>query len=86
MSRKCQICGKKAISGNRVTRRGKAKKEGGVGKKITGISRRIFKPNLHKRKVLIDGKIKKILVCAKCIKKGKLTFVASPAKTNVSNN
>ncbi|MCM8819293.1 MAG: 50S ribosomal protein L28 [Candidatus Omnitrophica bacterium] len=86
MSRKCQICGKRAIRGNSIIRRGKAKKEGGVGKKITGISKRLFKPNLHRRKVLIDGKIQKILVCTKCIKKGKLTFASAITKPEVSNN
>jgi len=34
----CFVCGKRPITGNSIARRGKAKKEGGVGKKITGIS------------------------------------------------
>jgi large subunit ribosomal protein L28 len=72
MSRKCQICGKKAITGSSITRRGLAKKKGGVGKKTTGITKRKFFPNLQKKKVTIKGKIKKITVCAKCIKSGKL--------------
>jgi len=74
MARKCAICGKKAISGNSITRRGLAKKKGGVGKKTTGIAKRKFQPNLQRKRVIIDGKIRKILVCAKCIKSGKLTF------------
>ena len=86
MSRKCEICGKRAFVGSRITRRGKAKREGGVGKKTTGISKRIFLPNLQKRKALINGKIKRILVCTKCIKKGKLAFAASASKANVPNN
>jgi len=79
MSRKCAICGKKAITGNSVTRRGLAKKKGGVGKKTTGITKRRFKPNLQKKRVIIDGKVKKVLVCAKCIKSGKLILPAKPA-------
>ena len=34
--------------GNTVTHRGKAKYLGGVGTKMTGISRRRFRPNLQK--------------------------------------
>ncbi len=74
MARKCAICGKKAISGNSITRRGLAKKKGGVGKKTTGITKRKFQPNLQRKRVIIDGKIRKILVCTKCIKSGKLIF------------
>ena len=37
--------------GNRVETRGKAKYLGGVGTKITGISRRQFKPNLQRARV-----------------------------------
>jgi large subunit ribosomal protein L28 len=78
MSRRCEICGKKAISGSSISRRGLAKKKGGVGKKTTGITKRKFFPNLQRKNAVVDGKIKKILVCTKCIKAGKITL---PAKT-----
>ncbi|MFT5525713.1 MAG: hypothetical protein ACI9HK_003683, partial [Pirellulaceae bacterium] len=39
MARECQICGKGAQIGNSVETRGKAKYLGGVGTKITGITR-----------------------------------------------
>ncbi|MFH1876939.1 MAG: 50S ribosomal protein L28 [Candidatus Omnitrophota bacterium] len=84
MSRKCTICHKGSIVGNTIARRGKAKREGGVGKKITGKTRRTFSPNLQKRRILVNGKIQKILVCTKCIKAGKLTFATS--KPRVSDN
>jgi len=78
MSRRCDICKKKAITGNSVSRRGLAKKKGGVGKKITGISKRKFMPNLQSKKALVNGKIKKILVCAKCLKAQKFTIPTKP--------
>jgi len=84
MSRRCEICNKKALTGSSIARRGLAKKKGGVGKKTTGITKRKFYPNLQARKVVIKGKIKKILVCAKCIKGGKLPL--SKLKPAVSNN
>ena len=43
--------------GNRVARRGKAKYLGGNGRKTTGITRRQFKHNLQRVRVLEDGKI-----------------------------
>ena len=48
MARQCEVCGKKVQMGNRVETRGKAKYLGGVGTKITGITRRKFIPNLQK--------------------------------------
>ncbi|MBD3264120.1 MAG: 50S ribosomal protein L28 [Candidatus Omnitrophica bacterium] len=72
MSRRCEICGKRALTGNSISRRGLAKKKGGVGKKTTGITKRKFYPNLQPKKIFSQGKVKKILVCTKCIKSGKV--------------
>ena len=84
MSRRCEICKKKALTGNSVARRGLPKKKGGIGLKTTGITKRRFLPNLQSKKIIIDGKMKKTLVCAKCIKSGKLVLpIRKPA---VSNN
>ena len=47
----CEVCGKKPIMGNSVAHRGKAKYLGGVGTKVTGISRRKFKPNLQRVRI-----------------------------------
>ena len=47
MGRQCEVSGKKTSFGNHVTTRGKAKYLGGVGTKCTGVSRRMFKPNLQ---------------------------------------
>ena len=73
MPRVCDITGKRTRFGNKVTRRGKAKAEGGVGKKTTGISRRTYKPNLQRiRIVLPDGGIRRLRVAASVIKKGEV--------------
>ncbi len=42
MSKACDVCGKSASVGNQVETRGKAKYLGGVGTKITGITKRRF--------------------------------------------
>ena len=57
MSRKCAVTGKKNMVVNRVTRRGKARAAGGVGRKVTGVSKRVQHANLHKKKVLIGGAV-----------------------------
>ena len=72
MARECEICGKKAIAGNSIARRGMAKKKGGAGQKITGVTKRRFKPNFQKVRVNLKGNIKKILVCTKCLKANKV--------------
>ena len=71
MSQVCEVCGKKPSLGNTITHRGKAKYLGGVGTKVTGISRRKFRPNLQKVHVSEpNGTRKTKRVCAQCIRSG----------------
>jgi large subunit ribosomal protein L28 len=71
MGQACEVCGKKPTTGNQVTHRGKAKYLGGVGTKITGISRRVFRPNLQKVHVsTANGTHATLRVCTQCIRSG----------------
>jgi large subunit ribosomal protein L28 len=71
MARQCEICAKKVQMGNRIETRGKAKYLGGVGTKITGITRRKFVPNLQKIHVTLpNGTNKSMRVCVQCIRSG----------------
>jgi large subunit ribosomal protein L28 len=72
MGMHCPVCGKKPSLGNQIARRGKAKYLGGVGRKITGISRRVFRPNLQNIQVVIDGKVQRTRVCVQCIRSGRV--------------
>ena len=81
MSRKCPLTGKKTSSGNSVSRRGKAKYLGGVGRKITGKTKRKFKANIQRVRAVIDGKIVKINVAAKAIRNG---MIVKPPKRDWS--
>ncbi len=72
MARVCEICGKRAVAGNSIARRGMAKRKGGAGQKITGVTKRRFKPNFQKVTAIVNGAKKKILVCTKCLKAGKV--------------
>ncbi|MCD6416197.1 MAG: 50S ribosomal protein L28 [Planctomycetes bacterium] len=72
MARVCEICGKGTTSGRKYSRRGRPKYLGGIGIKTTGKSKRQFKPNLQRVRALVDGAPKRITVCARCIKSGKV--------------
>ncbi|MFN4260762.1 MAG: 50S ribosomal protein L28 [Gemmataceae bacterium] len=72
MGMQCPICGKKPAIGNKISRRGKAKYLGGVGRKVTGITKRTFKPNLQRIKVDMNGTVTRVRVCVKCIRAGKV--------------
>ena len=92
MARSCEICGKGFSMGNSVTIRGKQKYLGGVGTKITGITRRKFKPNLQKIKVALpSGGAKSMMVCTQCIRSGAVRkavkrppFKLNPADAKVA--
>ena len=67
----CEYCDKKPAMGNQIETRGKAKYLGGVGTKITGISRREFKPNLQRVKITTpNGTTRYARVCTRCLKRG----------------
>ena len=79
MSRVCAFTGKRTVSGRSISRRGKAKHLGGVGRKTTGISKRKFKPNIQKVRAIVDGKICRVRVSAKAMRMGLIT---KPPKRN----
>ena len=81
MSRVCEICGKGPVAGRVISRRGMAKKKGGVGKKVTGIAKRRFFPNLQKIRATLDGVRRTLRVCTKCLKAGKIQKASFMLKT-----
>jgi len=73
MGKQCEVCGKKPQGGNTVQIRGKAKYLGGVGTKVTGISRRRFEPNLQRIRVTVGrGTAATMRVCVQCIRSGAI--------------
>ena len=77
MSRVCYFTGKRTRAGRSIARRGKAKYLGGVGRKITGITKRKFKPNVQKVRAVINGKVCRVRVSTKAIHMG---LVEKPVK------
>lgn len=72
MSQVCEICAKRTQVGNQIERRGLAKWKGGVGRKITGKTKRKFKINLQKVRAKVNGAAKRMRVCTRCISAGKV--------------
>lgn len=77
MSRECFFLGKKTHSGRSIARRGKAKYLGGVGRKVTGKTKRKFKSNLQRVRAVVDGRVCRIWASAKAIRMG---LVVKPPK------
>lgn len=77
MSRVCHFTGRRTKSGNTIVRRGKARYLGGVGRKITGITKRKFKPNIQTVRAVIDGKVVRVKASVKAIRMG---LVQKPLK------
>jgi large subunit ribosomal protein L28 len=69
------MTGRRTRTGNRVSRRGIAKKKGGIGLRCTGRSLRKFKPNIHLVRVLTPwGSIVRMKLSAKAIKTGRIVM------------
>lgn len=74
MANRCSYSGKGPQVGHKIIRRGKAKREGGIGQNVTGINKRRWKPNLQTIRIMDEnGCVKKVKVCARYIKAGKFT-------------
>ena len=72
MSRVCEFCGKHTEFGSSIARRGLAKAKGGVGRKVTGVSKRTFKPNIQIVRAVINGETRRVKICTACIRSGRI--------------
>lgn len=57
MSRKCEICGKGPIVGNKVSH-------------AHNLTKRRWLPNLQKVRATVNGQTKRISVCTRCLRSG----------------
>ena len=75
MSRVCSVTGRRTRVGNRVARRGLAKKQGGVGRRVTGRTKRKFKPNIQTVRVLTpEGTVLRMKLSTRAIKTGVIVL------------
>ena len=63
MAKHCEICGKKPAVGRQVSH-------------AHNVSARRFEPNLQTVKARIDGGVRRIRVCTRCLRSGKVTKAA----------
>lgn len=60
MARVCEICRKKTETGNSISH-------------AHNRTRRTWKPNVQRVRALIDGAHRRIWVCTRCLRSGKVT-------------
>lgn len=60
MSKVCEVCGKHPVAGRSVSHSHR-------------VSNRTFRPNIQRVSVLDNGTVRKMNVCTKCMKAGKIT-------------
>ncbi len=63
MSRVCEICGKKPLTGNHVSH-------------AHNVNKRRFNPNLQTVRAVSGKRVKKMVVCTSCIKSGRVIKAA----------
>lgn len=59
MSKVCAVCGKSPAAGRNVSHSHR-------------VTNRVFRPNIQKVTVEVDGHVKKINVCTRCMKSGSV--------------
>ncbi|MAT80827.1 MAG: 50S ribosomal protein L28 [Phycisphaerae bacterium] len=77
MPRVCHFTGKRTTTGRKICYRGRPKYQGGIGLKISGLSRRKFKPNIQTVTAVIDGKPTRVKASTRAIRNG---LVVKPLK------
>lgn len=63
MAKVCEVCGKKPIYGHNISH-------------AHNVTNRRWDPNLQSVRALVDGKVKRMKVCASCIKQGRVKKAA----------
>ncbi len=59
MSQSCEFCGKVPVSGHRVSH-------------AHNVSNRLFKPNIRSVRAATTGGSKRVKVCTRCLRSGKV--------------
>ena len=77
MSRVCPFTGKRTRAGRSYSRRGKAKRLGGVGIKVTGKTKRAFRANIQRVRTVVNGRVVRMNVSTRAIRNG---LIVKPPK------
>ena len=63
MAQVCELCGKRPRVGNHVSH-------------ANNKTKRRFNPNLQRVRALVEGTVRRIRVCTRCLRSGKVTKAA----------
>lgn len=77
MPKECYFTGKRTTVGCNIARSGAAVSKGGFGLKMSGRTKRRFRPNLQSVTAIIDGKPTRVLASTRAIRDG---LVVKPLK------
>lgn len=59
MAKQCEICGKSTVTGRQVSH-------------AHNVTARTWEPNLRTFKALIDGTVRRVRVCSRCLRSGRV--------------
>jgi large subunit ribosomal protein L28 len=63
MAKHCEVCGKSPVVGRQLSH-------------AHNVSARRFEPNLQRVRAIINGGVKRVRVCTRCIRSGRITKAA----------
>jgi large subunit ribosomal protein L28 len=63
MAKQCEICGKRPVMGRQVSH-------------AHNVSARRFEPNLQSVRAFVNGGVKRLRVCTRCLRSGKVVMAA----------
>ena len=63
MAKMCEVCGKAPVFGNRISH-------------AHNVSSRRWMPNLQRVRAIVSGTVRRINVCTRCIRSGKVQKAA----------
>jgi large subunit ribosomal protein L28 len=63
MSKQCEVCGKKPVVGRTISH-------------AHNVRARRFEPNLQKVRAMINGGVRRVRVCSRCIRSNKVIKAA----------
>lgn len=73
MAKACEICGKGPVFGNNISH-------------AHNVTRRRWEPNLQRVRAIVKGVPKKIRVCTRCLRSGKVVKNVRPPKSLPANS
>jgi large subunit ribosomal protein L28 len=66
MAKQCDVCGKSTVFGKNVSH-------------AHNVTSRTWEPNLQRVRALVDGRVRRIAVCTRCLRSGRI--VKAPVRT-----